>query len=460
MGTMVGKSDKRTFALILLAQFCSLLGQEVLQFVLPLYLLDATGSGAMFGLAIAYGFVPYTLLSPIGGVMADRTRKVGIMVGVNAALVAVLLLFLQFKDFGDPFASVVFATMASFVAQALYQPAIQSTVPFVLASADVPRGVALVSQVGSLTTLGGPVIGAALYGAAGLSSVVWMSLAAFALSAVVVAVLVRVPCELEPWEGGALAMVRADLASASCYLKGMPVLLGGMLAATFVNISASALVNVGTVYIATKTLGLPALCASFALKGMPVLLGGMLAATFVNISASALVNVGTVYIATKTLGLPALCASFAQLTLGAGSLVGHSLLAVAPGRFSLRRSPVYIGGIALAMAGIAWALAPVSTLEVGGKFACMVVAYAFATAAGGLTGSCMLAELQTGAPVALVGKLIALFMTLVNCATPIGQAGYGVLFDAVPAWAIFALTAVKLAIVTVAWRRFLRRHAS
>lgn len=413
MGTMVEKSDKRTFALILVAQFCSLLGQEVLQFVLPLYLLDATGSGAMFGLAIAYGFVPYTLLSPIGGVMADRTRKVGIMVGVNAALVAVLLLFLQFKDVGDPFASVVFATMASFVAQALYQPAIQSTVPFVLASEDVPRGVALVSQVGSLTTLGGPVIGAALYGAAGLSSVVWMSLAAFALSAVVVAVLVRVPCELEPWEGGALAMVRADLASASCYLKGMPVLLGGMLAATFVNISASALVNVGTVYIVTKTLGLPALCASFA-----------------------------------------------QLALGAGSLVGHSLLAVAPGRFSLRRSPVYIGGIALAMAGIAWALAPVSTLEVGGKFACMVVAYAFVTAAGGLTGSCMLAELQTGAPVALVGKLIALFMTLVNCATPIGQAGYGVFFDAVPAWAIFALTAVELAIVTVAWRRFLRRHAS
>ena len=407
------RSDRKTFGCILVAQFCSLLGQEVLQFVLPLYLLDATGSGAMFGLAIAYGFVPYTLLSPIGGVMADRTRKVGIMVGVNAALVAVLLLFLQFKDVGDPFASVVFATMASFVAQALYQPAIQSTVPFVLASEDVPRGVALVSQVGSLTTLGGPVIGAALYGAAGLSSVVWMSLAAFALSAVVVAVLVRVPCELEPWEGGALAMVRADLASASCYLKGMPVLLGGMLAATFVNISASALVNVGTVYIVTKTLGLPALCASFA-----------------------------------------------QLALGAGSLVGHSLLAVAPGRFSLRRSPVYIGGIALAMTGIAWALAPVSTLEVGGRFACMVVAYAFVTAAGGLTGSCMLAELQTGAPVALVGKLIALFMTLVNCATPIGQAGYGVLFDAVPAWAIFALTAVELAIVAVAWRRFLRRHAS
>lgn len=140
MGALVERSDRRTFACILAAQFCSLLGQEVLQFVLPLYLLDVTGSGTRFGLAIACGFVPYTLLSPVGGVLADRTRKRGIMVGVNAALVAVLLAFLALKDVGDPFVLVVFATMASFVAQALYQPSIQSTVPFVLAPADVARG--------------------------------------------------------------------------------------------------------------------------------------------------------------------------------------------------------------------------------------------------------------------------------------------------------------------------------
>lgn len=46
MGALVERSDRRTFACILAAQFCSLLGQEVLQFVLPLYLLDVTGSGA------------------------------------------------------------------------------------------------------------------------------------------------------------------------------------------------------------------------------------------------------------------------------------------------------------------------------------------------------------------------------------------------------------------------------
>ena len=411
MGTMVGKSDRRTFALILLAQFCSLLGQEVLQFVLPLYLFDVTGSGTRFGLAIACGFVPYTLLSPIGGVLADRTRKRGIMMGVNAALVAVLLVFLALKDTGDPFALVVFATMASFVAQALYQPSIQSTVPFVLAAPDVPRGVALVSQIGSLTTLSGPVVGAAVYGAVGLVPVVWVSLAAFALSGAVVALAVRFPCEPASWEGGALAMVRDDLAEAVRYLRDKPLLLGGMATATFVNMSAGALISVGTVYVVTITLGLPAAYASFT-----------------------------------------------QMAMGAGSLVGHSLLAIAPRRFSLRRSAPYVGGIAAAMGVAAWVLSPAAFMAPMAVFLVLTASYAFATMSGGLMGSCMLAELQAGAPSALVGKLIALFMTLVNCATPLGQAVFGVLFDVLPAWTIALVTALELAVVAGAWRRFLRRR--
>lgn len=383
----------------------------MLQFVLPLYLLDVTGSGTRFGLAIACGFVPYTLLSPIGGVLADRTRKRGIMMGVNAALVAVLLVFLALKDTGDPFALVVFATMASFVAQALYQPSIQSTVPFVLAAPDVPRGVALVSQIGSLTTLSGPVVGAAVYGAVGLVPVVWVSLAAFALSGAVVALAVRFPCEPASWEGGALAMVRDDLAEAVRYLRDKPLLLGGMATATFVNMSAGALISVGTVYVVTITLGLPAAYASFT-----------------------------------------------QMAMGAGSLVGHSLLAIAPRRFSLRRSAPYVGGIAAAMGVAAWVLSPAAFMAPMAVFLVLTASYAFATMSGGLMGSCMLAELQAGAPSALVGKLIALFMTLVNCATPLGQAVFGVLFDVLPAWTIALVTALELAVVAGAWRRFLRRR--
>ena len=73
------------FVAVMASQALSLLGMEILQFVLPLHLLNLTGSGALYGGVVAAGFVPYTLLAPVGGVIADRTRKRGVMVAVGAA---------------------------------------------------------------------------------------------------------------------------------------------------------------------------------------------------------------------------------------------------------------------------------------------------------------------------------------------------------------------------------------
>ena len=118
----------------------------------------------------------------------------------------------------------------------------------------------------------------------------------------------------------------------------------------------------------------------------------------------------------------------------------------------------YVGGIAAAMGVAAWVLSPAASMAPMAVFLVLTASYAFATMSGGLMGSCMLAELQAGAPSALVGKLIALFMTLVNCATPLGQAVFGVLFDVLPARTIALATALELAVVAGAWRRFLRRR--
>ena len=46
------------FRAIVVAQVFSLLGIEILQFVLPLHLLNLTGSGTLYGGVVAAGFVP------------------------------------------------------------------------------------------------------------------------------------------------------------------------------------------------------------------------------------------------------------------------------------------------------------------------------------------------------------------------------------------------------------------
>jgi len=53
----------RDFTLVVIGQIISLLGNAVLRFVLPLYLLDVTGSRSLFGLCSAAAFVPMVVLS-------------------------------------------------------------------------------------------------------------------------------------------------------------------------------------------------------------------------------------------------------------------------------------------------------------------------------------------------------------------------------------------------------------
>ncbi len=65
----------RDFILVVIGQIISLFGNATIRFALPLYLLNQTGSSALYGTVMACAFIPTILLSPIGGIVADRVNK-------------------------------------------------------------------------------------------------------------------------------------------------------------------------------------------------------------------------------------------------------------------------------------------------------------------------------------------------------------------------------------------------
>mgnify|MGYP003376291171 CR=1 FL=1 len=119
----------RDFTLVVIGQIISLLGNAVLRFVLPLYLLDVTGSRSLFGLCSAAAFVPMVVLTPLGGVVADRLHKQRIMVVLDfftCALVALTALALGHL----PLVPVlVAAMMLLYGISGAYQPAVQASMP-------------------------------------------------------------------------------------------------------------------------------------------------------------------------------------------------------------------------------------------------------------------------------------------------------------------------------------------
>ena len=72
---MSSRLFSKDFTLVVIGQIISLFGNAALRFALPLYLLNLTGSSALYGTVTACAFIPSILLSPVGGVVADLLEQ-------------------------------------------------------------------------------------------------------------------------------------------------------------------------------------------------------------------------------------------------------------------------------------------------------------------------------------------------------------------------------------------------
>lgn len=396
------------FRAIVVAQVFSLLGIEILQFVLPLHLLNLTGSGTLYGGVVAAGFVPYIALSPMGGVIADRTRKRGVMAALDAVLALIMLGYLACSGSQHLVGITVFVLMVAFAAQAIYHPCVQSALPLVVPTERIPQATAVANQVSMITGIGGPVIGGMVFGFFGLAPIIVVAAVSFAVSSALVLAFVRIPYEPPVRTEGVLRTATGDIRDALHFLRMRPVLWQIIAAATLINLFGSSFINIGTPYIVTESLGL-----SNQLMGI------------------------------------------AQGALAVGGLLGGALVVFMPERFTVKATPRLVG---LAAAGIG---AVAAVLLVAGEpyvaFAGTLASYLWVMVCCMAASILMTSYLQMETPDELTGKVMGLAMMFGNLATPAGQIAYGAAFDLASPWFVAALAAVATALVAVPMSRSSRR---
>lgn len=397
------------FRAIVASQVFSLLGIEILQFVLPLHLLNLTGSGTLYGMVLAAGFIPYVGLSPVGGILADRTRKRKVMMTSDALLALVMAGYLALASSEALVPLTVGVLMIAFAAQAIYHPCVQSAVPLVVASARITQATAVANQVSMITGIAGPVVGGLIFGFFGLVPIVAAAAASFAVSCALVALFVRIPYEPPARTQGVVATAVSDIRDAVGFMRSRPVLWQTVAAATLVNLFGASFINVGTPYVVTETLGL-----SNQLMGV------------------------------------------AQGALAVGGLAGGCVVALMPGRFGIYSVPrllaVSVAGLLVMAGALAARPAPLPA------FAAIVAGVMWIMACCTALSIAVTSHLQREAPAMLVGKVMALAMTAANLATPAGQMVYGVMFDQVPGWVPALLAAAAMAAVAAALARALARQ--
>lgn len=398
----------RSFVSLVIVQIASLFGSAVLRFALPLYVLDLTESATLMAAVTAAAWLPYIVLTPIGGVAADRVNKKRIMAALDAIMAATCVVYLGFEGAIDLVGLSVFALVVLYAAQSVYQPTVQATVPFLVPRQGVVRATAVVSQISALSGLVGPVVGGLVFGLFGIGPVVAVSGVAFALSAVLIVATVRIPHDaVERSDAGVIRTVLGDISESLSFLR----------------------------------------------RDRPVILKAIFLAAGINLTLTALILVGTPVIVTQVLGLPNQYMGFAEGALALGGLAGGIAVGALASRLKIERAPLLLLLATLALVPVAAVLGvPMDPLVAYGVlvvslFASMACATMFSIQA--------VSFVQMETPGHLVGKVIALMMSLANCAQPVGQLVYGGLFDALRADlvpVVLGTAAVSFAIGLATWR--------
>lgn len=154
---------------------------------------DLTGSIAQTGLVGAAQAVALLVLSPLGGVYADRLDRRRLLQAAQAAsLVVALGLGLLTLSGAARAWHVIAAALVTTAAATFDQPARQALIPAMVPPQQLPRAIALLNPSRELAVLVGPALAGLLIAAAGPGLVYLLDAATYAVLVVVLAVL-RVP---------------------------------------------------------------------------------------------------------------------------------------------------------------------------------------------------------------------------------------------------------------------------
>lgn len=400
---------QRDFTIMILGQIISLFGNAILRFSLSLYVLEVTGSAAVFGTILAVSMIPTVLLSPFGGVLADRLPKQKIMTILDFVTAGLIVFYdVVYGSAGNLAAVTIFMILLTLI-QAFYQPSVQASIPLLASQEQLMAANGIVMQVQALAGLLGPILAGMLYGIGGVKPILAASAVCFFLSAVM-ELFLRIPHEKREADGSPVRMALLDLKGAVTYLIRENTCLFKLL----------------------------------------IVVAG------INLFLSALFIIGLPYLVKIYLGMSAQAYGFAEAAMGMGSILGGLVSGLAGKKMPFKHSHYFLLGTPLLLIPVILIL----LFQAPGKMIYAVLLFSVMIGMGFAALFTIAAQtfIQKSTPVHMLGKVGAFVSTICVCALPIGQAMYGGLFELFSGspWVVVLVGTVISMMLAYAAKRTLR----
>ena len=377
---MTQKLFTKNFMLLILGQLTSLFGNFILKLALSMYVLEVTGSAAIFAGILSAATIPTIILSPLGGILADRANRRNIMVALDALTGISVLCAALFLSESNALAVISTLLIILSVLGAFETPTVQACIPTMLQGDNIMKGNAVVNQVASLSYLVAPMLGGVLYVMLGLKPVMYASVGCFFITALFEC-FIKLNYQRSEGKSGILSVVKQDFLSSMQYIAKEQTSISKMLLLTAFS--------------------------RFFVMGITI--------------------VGLPYIVRTVLGFNAQYYGAAESALAVATILGSVVAGLLTGKLKIHRLFILLAsmGVFIIPVGIAF-LCPVNPVI---KYAVTIVSLCGMQIAISIFSIFAVSLIQQRTPNHLIGKVMAYTSTITLCVQPIGQIIYGFLFD-------------------------------
>ena len=243
----------RNFSLLIAGQSISLFANCILDFAFSMYILEKTGSAAIYAGVLAVATIPTIILSPLGGILADRANRRNIMVFLDFASALVITMCALLINKENDLTIIGVSLVLLSILGAFESPTVQACVPQMQTGDNIVRGNAVVNQISSLSVLIGPLVGSVLYTALGLQIVLYAGAVCFFATALFEC-FIKLSHSKVALSGSILSTVLNDLSTSSHYIsKVKPSILKTLILVAVISFFIQGVALIGLPYIIRNT---------------------------------------------------------------------------------------------------------------------------------------------------------------------------------------------------------------
>ncbi|WP_027703126.1 MFS transporter [Metaclostridioides mangenotii] len=396
----------KNFIIIVIGQVISLFGNAIQRFSMALYLLEFTGSTAVFANILAISTIPYIIFAPIAGRLSDNMNRKKIMIYLDLVCFIIIggyaFILLNGRD------NVLIAATVMFILSicaTLYGPAVVSSIPQIVDEDKLTTANGIINQVGSVVNFLGPILAGILYGLLGIKLIVVINAISFLISAIM-ELFLDIP-----------NVVKKELVNSNDKEK---LLSMGFIRKSFVDMKNS---------------------FDYLKNEKKIVLGIIASYAFCNVFLVPILSIVAPYFINILLGLPSQVYGIVEGICILGMILGGAWISIKPNVFSMKKVhytyfPMIVGVMLMSTLGFI----KLNNYALAGIFAFsgMIIMLSLA-----LSNVLTLTFIQKEVPADMLGRVSAFSTAVATISVAPGQVLFGQVIDmGIPIGVILGITAI------------------